>query len=1263
MSLLGEWKIEPLPKSETGGYRSCLLIPSGELFVADQQSVLVRSPWAAVGWEKVWEADPGESAEGIRLDPREVPEGLLLETNKRAIGITWERPRSDINQWASLRYRFRSRVLRGVPGAGEARPAPLESPNPLGTVAVQASDRNRGLRFLGTSGGLYVQSEVAERDRPNALPSPRLVKGIGAKPVLGLGLSAGRLVVAVREGTEASPDFAVLREQRIRDAWENFEVTEGGRFESVRHPNGPASLSQFVQVRDDLFLATDASRRELWEWSAGGWLRVVQLTNDAFALNPDRIELEQLNRLDSGLVVLHLHFQNALLVCRPPNKLRERQQSNYIVSREPYIGEVLPDPSGYGVWAIRRPAEGLSTGCAFLRPSGIDGVYKFQADSSYQVEQWRLRDATGGYVLPETHGGLLIPIGATPHFVRAGEAVPSPIAGKGYHIRSLLPGVKCVNAPWVGIRARQEHGAELVTLDIEPFGESGLQTTCSVVPNTQVEHSDKLVPDSDGFVWLARNTGAGWQIRKLLRGGGLGLQMDVGKLEDEPRYILDLTGESPWGSASGPGLVRGDLWVFSNVERKQLRAGAAAPPLRFVPMKPPTKTVADLRTAPKTSFRDLIRTGPQGLLESLVVSTTFSNEDNLSAKWPAHAYRWGLWSLDREPEPFLSPAKEACLVAFFDKSNVSVWNTKPPLDVIQGAVLRDEPLDFTTSVRVICPPLTGPEGWLVRGVREVSIAAEFDLREARNLGANRDPCLVAANDSQVVFVLLSTPPEPAIPFVPARARFLTPNHPADEYVLSDSVLPATLPHTVVGVEIDVRPNYAQWWRTDVDEVAVRLNDGRITTASGGVIRLELGPDQTYNAVLSVPTERELATELLPLEFRTGRLPLPPLPVWVWLVTGTAGVVVFLIPLLVFRTPLVYRIRARFGARWRVEIESSSPALRMRILCTARAIQVTVEPAVPLAIGVYESSPRLPDALDQLAYTLPSHKSTDAEVAQYSAKLKEALGWDDKIDRWLANPNTPIELYASADLQKQYFECIDVGIGPVALTNPLTRQLVSDEIGHMPNFKASRDLRALIIGDPHDDEPYAANQARDLCDLFTRLGVSVHEPLLKSAATLEAVESVLNSKPGPWILHYVGHVDPADGGWEVRLHGRRPSAEEFVEQVASKGLVLAFMNACESLGAVGSNVPRAGLGAMFLRHGIPFIGTHVPVYAKPATDFALEFYRHFLPPRDRKVGATFGQAVLGARKSIGATSWFNYVAYGRVGFRLRFARLNPAEGGA
>jgi hypothetical protein len=49
---------------------------------------------------------PRESVEGIRVDRREVSYGLLLETNKRVISITWATQQSNTNPWAILRYRF-----------------------------------------------------------------------------------------------------------------------------------------------------------------------------------------------------------------------------------------------------------------------------------------------------------------------------------------------------------------------------------------------------------------------------------------------------------------------------------------------------------------------------------------------------------------------------------------------------------------------------------------------------------------------------------------------------------------------------------------------------------------------------------------------------------------------------------------------------------------------------------------------------------------------------------------------------------------------------------------------------------------------------------------------------------------------------------------------------------------------------------------------------------------------------------------------------
>ena len=118
-SILGDWKIEPLPKSETGGYVGCLVLPTGELFIADVRRLLVRSPWAKEGWETAWEAPLDELIDGIRLDTKESPGGLVVETTKQLFAVSWETSTSITNPWEVMRYRFRSRVIKGSGGRTE----------------------------------------------------------------------------------------------------------------------------------------------------------------------------------------------------------------------------------------------------------------------------------------------------------------------------------------------------------------------------------------------------------------------------------------------------------------------------------------------------------------------------------------------------------------------------------------------------------------------------------------------------------------------------------------------------------------------------------------------------------------------------------------------------------------------------------------------------------------------------------------------------------------------------------------------------------------------------------------------------------------------------------------------------------------------------------------------------------------------------------------------------------------------------------------
>jgi hypothetical protein len=286
----------------------------------------------------------------------------------------------------------------------------------------------------------------------------------------------------------------------------------------------------------------------------------------------------------------------------------------------------------------------------------------------------------------------------------------------------------------------------------------------------------------------------------------------------------------------------------------------------------------------------------------------------------------------------------------------------------------------------------------------------------------------------------------------------------------------------------------------------------------------------------------------------------------------------------------------------------------------------------------------------------SMAAREEALCKYQDSLRETL-CAQNFERSLADAGSSVELVLDGTLETEFLETLTVVGTPLGLISGVSRLSLTDALPVRPRIGPTRRLSALVIGDPSGDLPLADLEARRVARALRASGLNV-KPLRGADVTREELRKAFTSAPGPWLVHYAGHVNEARGGWQVNLHGTAVPAEDFVGLVCTQPVVLAFINGCASIGQPQPDSPIPGFGALFLQHDVPCIGTHFPVQDGSALRFAIAFYQAFLPPRGRARGESLAEAVLQARQAIRGESWFNYLAFGKPGFHLQFHRPTP-----
>lgn len=196
------------------------------------------------------------------------------------------------------------------------------------------------------------------------------------------------------------------------------------------------------------------------------------------------------------------------------------------------------------------------------------------------------------------------------------------------------------------------------------------------------------------------------------------------------------------------------------------------------------------------------------------------------------------------------------------------------------------------------------------------------------------------------------------------------------------------------------------------------------------------------------------------------------------------------------------------------------------------------------------------------------------------------------------------------------------------------------------------LRVLIIADPTENLPSAAQEGRELKAMLSRVPALKVNLIGGAVVTSGRLPSTLAKYD---IVHYAGHsvydaVTPGKSGW--LLSDGMLTAEDL--RKLQRPPVLVFSNSCQA-GATApwENEEQAfGLGSTFIESGVKrYIGTFWSVYDETSLRFAATFYRHLV------VGATIGDALQYARQAVTPQpGWYelaglSYMLYGSPNARL------------
>lgn len=740
---------------------------------------------------------------------------------------------------------YPDQYLRFVSSAGsELRKTDL---NKLlgGKTKVQAAavDPERSLLLVGTDRGVIA----AQLDSSGLLASEwSVVDSLRGFDVVYLGWCAKRLLVVGNPLESPTARDAVQWESRLNAAsFAKDDSARGLRFVPGSGGDFPSDIKEVLAVAEDA-LWIRGSDRIVYEWTPQQWRRLSAaehggLDSPSFWQSKPRI---------APPLVIPDDTQRRLTWLSPHDARRVT-----LHEFDTPIAALVPDPSGFGFWSLDRAMPGLGKTFHSLRFHSRHGQFDTTDEVNYgrhpQIARIEHRVAQGsGFVaavsagqlsyLPEADdGSLLLPSGADLFRVKDAEwrkLTPLNPLPEQERLVEMTPGAASSDAPWLALRQRADSSAELVSVDVDGTSARWKWTPLGVQVPAQA--SARLIPESNGYVWLAVRKPAGdWSLQRISQAKlTLGFSTPVDEL---PEFIIS---RQPTLKVSGPLFTRQiDRHIFTTSGVIVCEDERAKP---WISLLPPAAL-----SRPK--FLNYFLSDS----DAFVRTGTLDAGGNVNAG-PVYLLSWsaGQVSLAGAPaQPNLPPAAP---FAFFP------------------AKLTGKPSAFWTAAASV--PLTSAarSWWSVGGtaaappfpmwdpsafnlplprLRELDTAAMVAGSEFKHSVPETAAIFAASSASSLAIIPPASPSgwETWIPPVPMELTARKRDGKKLTWGLRDKP-PASLPHDVVELGVRFTRSYDSWWQTYPWLLRGRARNGNVGDAPAwqladdhDEVRLPMEPGRVY----------------------------------------------------------------------------------------------------------------------------------------------------------------------------------------------------------------------------------------------------------------------------------------------------------------------------------------------------------------------------------------------------------------------------------
>ncbi len=666
-------------------------------------------------------------------------------------------------------------------------------------------DDERQLLLVGTDRGL-----IAARLDPSGLLTSdwSVVEALRGFDVVYLGWCARRLLAVGNPLESQTTRDAVQWESRLSAADPtkddlahqlSFAPASGGDY--------PSDFKEVLAVAEDA-LWVRASDRVVYEWTPQQWRRLSSAEHGG--LESPSFWLSKL-RLTPPLVIPD-DTQHRLAWLSPHDARRVTHHEF-----DTPIAALVPDPSSFGFWSLDRAMPGLGSTFHSLRFHSRHGQFDTTDGVNYarhpQIAQIEHRVAQGSEFVkaasasqrsyfPESDDGcLVLPSGTDLFRVKGAEwrkLTPLNPLPEPERLIEMTPGAASSDAPWLALRLRADSSAELVSVDVDESFAAWKWTALGVQVPAQA--SARLIPESNGYVWLAvRTRGGDWTLQRI---GPTKLTLGISTPADEvPAFIVS---RPPTLKVSGLLFTReNDRHIFTTSGVVLCEDERPNPWMSLLPSAALSRPqFLDYFLSENDAF---VRTGTIGAGGTVTAG-------------PAYLLSWsgGRVSLATAPAPANLPAAEP--FAFFPAKlagrSSAFWTASGTVPLSNAARTW-----WSVNATVAAPPFPmwdfSTFNLPLPRLREPDSAAMIGSSEFKHSVPEWSAIFAASSGSSLAIIPPASPLgwENWIPPVPVELTARRRDGKSLAWNLRDKPPPDLLPNDVVEVAVRFARSYADWWQT------------------------------------------------------------------------------------------------------------------------------------------------------------------------------------------------------------------------------------------------------------------------------------------------------------------------------------------------------------------------------------------------------------------------------------------------------------------